>query len=254
MLLAGKKALIFGVANNRSIAYGISSLFKQHGASLAFSYVGDAIKKRVEPISEELGGEFVFPCDVTKDEDIAAAANLVREKWGHVDILVHSVAFADKNDLHNRFIDTSRAGFSMALDISAYSLVALCHAFEPLFTPTSSVMTMTYYGSEKIIPNYNVMGVAKAALECSVRYLAGELGPKGVRINAISAGPIKTLAASGVSDLRLILDRIDERAPLLRNVTTTEVGGVATFLASDLASAVTGEVIHVDSGYHTLGF
>lgn len=253
MLLEGKKALIFGVANNRSIAYGISEAFHNEGARLAFSYMGDAIKKRVEPISAELGGEFNFLCDVSSDAQIAESVQLVKEKWGQVDVLVHSVAFAHKEDLHGRFLDTSRAGFATALDISAYSLVAICKAFEPLLSPSAAVLTMTYYGSEKVIHNYNVMGVAKAALEASVRYLASDLGPQGVRINAISAGPIKTLSASGISDFRTILDRIEESAPLRRNVTIAEVGNMAAFLCSDRASAITGDIVYVDCGVNTVG-
>lgn len=253
MLLKDKKCLIFGVANNRSIAYGIASAFRDNGARLAFSYAGDAIHKRVEPISEELGGEFTFPCDVTSDEQIAAAAELVKEKWGGVDVLVHSVAFANREDLTHRFIETSRDGFATALNISAYSLTALCHAFEPLLNPNASVLTMTYYGAQKIITNYNVMGVAKAALEASVRYLSADLGAKGARINAISAGPIKTLASSGISDFKLIFNHIEEHAPLHRNVTTEDVGKAAVFLASDLGSAVTGEIMFVDCGYNNLG-
>ena len=253
MLLKDKKALIFGVANNKSIAYGIASAFKAHGAKLAFSYVGEAIQKRVDPICEELGGDFTFSCDVTRDEDIAAAVETVREQWGSVDILVHSVAFANREDLQKRFIETSRAGFHLAMDVSAFSLPALCNAFEPLLNPGSSVMALTYYGAQKVITNYNVMGVAKAALEASVRYLAVDLGEKNVRINAISAGPIKTLAASGISDFKKIFNHIEEHAPLKRNVTTDDVGGVAVFLASPLSSSVTGEVLFVDCGYNILG-
>ena len=253
MLLEGKKALIFGVANQRSIAYGIASMLKQHGARLAFNYVGEAIKKRVEPISVELGGEFTFQCDVCEDGQIEAAASLVREKWGDLDILVHSVAFANREDLNGRFIDTSRKGFATALDISAYSLTALCRAFEPLINENGSIITMTYMGSGKIVPGYNVMGVAKAALEASVRYLAYDLGPKGIRINAISAGPIKTLAASAVSSLKDIFHYVEKNAPLRRNVTPVDVGSVAVFLASDLSRAVTGEIINVDSGFSQIG-
>ena len=253
MLLKDKKCLIFGVANNRSIAYGIASCFKEQGARLAFSYAGEAIHKRVEPISEELGGEFIFPCDVTSDEDIAASAALVKEKWGSVDVLVHSVAFANREDLTKRFIETSRDGFATALNVSAYSLTALCHAFEPMLNPGASVLTMTYYGAQKIITNYNVMGVAKAALEASVRYLSVDLGAKDVRINAISAGPLKTLASSGISDFKQIFNHIEEHAPLRRNVTTEDVGKAAVFLASDLGSAVTGEIMFVDCGYNNLG-
>lgn len=253
MLLEGKKALILGLANNKSIAYGIASAFKAQGARLAFNYVGEAIQKRVEPLSTELGGEFTFQCDVSDDAQIAAAAELVKEKWGGVDILVHSIAFANRDDLSGRYMDTSRAGFHLALDISAYSLVGVCRAFEPLLAPGSAVLTMTYNGSQRIVPGYNVMGVAKAALEASVRYLAHNLGEKGVRINAISAGPIKTLAASAVSGLKNIFTRIEESAPLRRNVTTDDVGGAATFLVSDLAHAVTGEILFVDSGYSHMG-
>ena len=192
MLLKDKKAAIFGVANNKSIAYGISKAFKDNGARLAFSYVGEAIQKRVEPISEEIGGEFTFPCDVSLDEDVLKAAEIVKKEWGTIDVLVHSVAFAAREDLQGRFIDTSRDGFKLALDISAYSLVALSKAFEDMINPGGSIITLTYYGSTKVIPNYNVMGVAKAALDCSMRYLASELGPKDIRVNAISAGPIRT--------------------------------------------------------------
>ena len=253
MLLKDKKCLIFGVANNKSIAYGIASAFKANGAKLAFSYAGDAIKKRVEPICEEFGGEFTFPCDVSDDGQIAAAVDIAREKWGTVDVLVHSVAFAAREDLNRRFIETSRDGFRLALDVSAYSLTALCHAFEPLFNPGASVLTMTYYGAQKVIPNYNVMGVAKAALEASVRYLSVDLGKQNVRINAISAGPLKTLAATGISDFRHLYSSFEERAPLGRNVTTLEVGNAAAFLASDMAAAITGEVMFVDCGYNNLG-
>ncbi len=253
MLLKDKKALIFGVANHKSIAYGIAEEFKKNGASVAFSYVGEALKKRVAPISEELGGDFIFDCDVTNDGQISSSVDIVKEKWGRVDILVHSVAFAHRDDLQGRFIDTSRDGFKLALDVSAYSLTALCHAFEPLFSSGSSVMTLTYYGAQKTVTNYNVMGVAKAALEASVRYLAMDLGPNGVRVNAISAGPIKTLAASGISGFKTILSTIEEKAPLRRNVTQTDVGKSAVFLASDLSSGTTGEVLFVDSGYNTVG-
>ena len=253
MLLKDKKVAIFGVANNKSIAYGMAKAFKDNGARLAFSYVGEAIQKRVEPISEELGGEFTFPCDVSSDESIANAAATVKEKWGNIDVLVHSVAFAAREDLAGRFIDTSRAGFALAMDVSAYSLPALCRAFEDQITPGGSVLTMTYYGSQKVITNYNVMGVAKAALEASVRYLAPDLGVKNVRVNAISAGPIRTLAASGISGFKDIFNHIAEHAPLRRNVTIEDVGNVALFLASDLSGAMTGETIFVDSGYNIMG-
>lgn len=253
MLLKDKKALIFGVANNKSIAYAIADAFKKNGASLAFSYVGEPLKKRVEPISEELGGDFIFDCDVTKDEHIKNAADLVKEKWGQVDILVHSVAFANRDDLQGRFVDTSRDGFKLALDVSAYSLTALCQAFEPMLNKNASVMTMTYFGSQKAITNYNVMGVAKAALEASVRYLAVDLGPKGIRVNALSAGPLKTLASSGITGFKTILNTIEERAPLRRNIDQEDVGKAALYLASDLSSGTTGEVLYVDSGYNIMG-
>lgn len=253
MLLGGKKALIMGLANNRSIAFGIAQQLKEHGARLAFNYVGDAIKKRVEPLSAELGGEFTFQCDVTDDAQILEAARLVRENWGNLDILVHSVAFANREDLGNRFITTSRQGFNTALDISAYSLVALCRAFEDTFSNGASVITMTYLGSNRIIRGYNVMGVAKAALEASVRYLAYDLGEKGIRVNAISAGPIKTLAASAVSSLKDIFNHVAAQSPLRGNVTPTDVGGTAVYLSSDLSRMVTGEVIYVDSGFNQVG-
>lgn len=253
MLLEGKRALIFGVANNKSIAYGIAKEFKAQGARLAFNYLGDALHKRVEPISEELGGDFIFQCDVTSDEEIAAGVEYVKKEWGGVDILVHSIGFANREDLQGRFIETSRDGFKLALDISAYSLTALANAYEDLLTENASVLTLSYYGAEKVITNYNVMGVAKAALEASVRYLAVDLGAKGVRINGISAGPIKTLAASGISGFRSILNYIEEQAPLRRNVTIEDVGRSAVYLASDLSSGVTGEIHHVDSGYNVMG-
>lgn len=253
MLLKGKKALIFGVANQKSIAYGIAKEFIAQGAEIALSYPSEAIQKRVEPIAKELDVAFTFPCDVTSDEQIAQSVKDVQAHWQDIDILVHAVAFAHREDLHNRYIDTSRSGFHTALDVSAYSLVALSKAYEAMLNPHSSIITMTYYGAQKYITNYNVMGVAKAALEASVRYLSYELGEKGHRINAISAGPIKTLAASGISDFRVILDRIEASAPLRRNVTIEDVGGTAAYLASDLSKAVTGEVLFVDCGYNILG-
>ncbi len=253
MLLSGKKAVIFGIANNRSIAYGIAQAFRNHGAEVALSWAGEALRKRVEPIAEELGAAFTFPCDVTRDEEIAAATEAVRQQWSEVDILVHAVAFANREDLQGRFVDTSRGGFSMAMDISAYSLVALCRAFEPMLSPGGSVMTMTYNGSQRVITNYNVMGVAKAALEASMRYLAFDLGEKGVRVNAISAGPIKTLASSGISGFNKILNHIETYTPLKKNVTIDEVGNTALFLASPLSTGLTGDVVFVDAGYHTSG-
>uniref|UniRef100_I2Q1X8 Enoyl-[acyl-carrier-protein] reductase [NADH] n=1 Tax=Desulfovibrio sp. U5L TaxID=596152 RepID=I2Q1X8_9BACT len=253
MLMRGKKALVFGVVNERSIAYGIAKSLRDEGASLALGYAAEPIRKRIEPIAENLGADFVFACNVTSDEEIARAAGLVREKWGEVDCLVHSIAYANREDLAGRFIDTSREGFRVALDVSAYSLVALCRAFEPLFVSGASVMTLSYYGSGRVVANYNAMGVAKSALEASVRYLAVDLGKSGVRINAISAGPVKTMAASAISGFRTILETIENRSPLGRNITLSDIGGCALYLASDLSSGTTGEVIFVDSGYNIMG-
>ncbi len=251
--LKGKKALIFGVANKRSIAYGIATQLKKAGCELAFTYAGEALKKRVLPIAEELEGKFTVECDVSKDEDIKAVADKVKKEWGNFDYLVHSVAYAPQEELKNKFIETTREGFKIALDISAYSLVALSRELSPLMNEGGSIITMTYHGSTKVIKNYNVMGVAKAALECSVRYLAVDLGEKGIRINAISAGPIKTLAAAGVAGFRDILHVIEERAPLHKNVTIEDVGNTAVFLLSDMAKGITGEIVYVDSGYNILG-
>ncbi|WP_031385816.1 enoyl-ACP reductase FabI [Desulfonatronum thiodismutans] len=253
MLVSGKKALIFGVANDRSIAYAIAKIFKNQGASIALNYVNDAIYKRVEPINRELGGDFIFPCDVTNDAEIASAAQIVAEKWGGVDILVHSVAFANRDDLAGRYVDTSRAGFALALDVSCYSLVTLCKAFEPQMSEGGSVMALSYYGAEKVIPNYNVMGVAKAALEASVRYLSVDMGARGVRVNAISSGPLKTLASSGISGMKQIFKHVEDRAPLKRNVTQEDAAGLALFLASDFSTCITGETIYVDAGYNIMG-
>ena len=253
MLLQGKKALILGLANNKSIAYGISKAFRDNGAEIALTWPSEAIQKRVAPLAEELGAAFTLPCDVTCDEQITAAAAEVKNRWGSFDILVHAVAFANREDLQGKFIDTSRAGFSLALDVSAYSLVAVSRAFAPLLKDNGSVMTLSYYGAEKVITNYNVMGVAKAALEASVRYLAYDLGERGIRINAISAGPIKTLAASGIGGFSRILNHIEKYSPLHRNVTIEDVGSTALFLASDLGSSISGQTIYVDSGYSISG-
>jgi enoyl-[acyl-carrier protein] reductase I len=253
MLLAGKKALIVGVANNKSIAYGIARAFKDNGAEIALSWPGEAIRKRVEPLAAELGAAFTLPLDVTRDGDIAGAAAEVKKQWNELDVLVHAVAFAQRDDLHGRFLDTTRAGFSLAMDISVYSLLALCRAFEPLYSRDASVITLTYYGAQKVITNYNVMGAAKAALEASVRYLADDLGARGVRINAISAGPIKTLAASGIGGFGRILSHIEKYSPLQRNVDIDDVGNTALYLASGLAAGQTGEVLFVDAGYNSSG-
>ena len=253
MLLKGKKALICGVANNKSIAYGIAKAFKDNGADVALSWPSEALRKRVDPIAEELGASFTFPCDVTKDDDLVNSAKVVQEKWGKFDILVHAIAFANREDLTEPFIKTSREGFALALDVSAYSLVALCRTIEPLMNDNRSVMTLSYYGAQKVITNYNVMGVAKAALEASVRYLSYDLGDRGIRVNAISAGPIKTLAASGISGFGKILNHMERHTPLHKNVTIEEVGNTGLYLASDLSTGVTGEVLFVDAGYHASG-
>ncbi|MDR2488063.1 MAG: enoyl-ACP reductase [Desulfovibrio sp.] len=253
MLLSGKKAVICGIANNRSIAYGIAKVFRDNGAEIALSWPGEALRRRVEPIAEELGAAFTFPCDVTKDDELVAAAETVRNRWDTTDILVHAVAFANRDDLQGRYIDTSRDGFSLALDVSAFSLVGLCRAFESVFHDGASVITLSYYGAQKHITNYNVMGVAKAALEASVRYLAYDLGQRGIRINAISAGPIKTLAASGISGFGKILNHIAAYTPMKKNIDIGDVGNAALFLASPLASGVTGDILFVDAGYHTSG-
>ncbi len=253
MLLKDKRALIFGVVNERSLAYGIAEQFHRHGARLAFSHASPAVRKRLEPIAARLNGELLFQCDVTSDEQIQAGADVVREKWGGVDVLVHSIAYANREDLKGRFIDTGREGYRVALDVSSYSLVALCRAYEPLLSPGASVITLSYYGSGRVVANYNAMGVAKAALEACVRYLAVDLGRSGVRINAISAGPVKTLAASAVSGFNTILSLIEEKAPLKRSITIEDVGKCALYLASDLSSGTTGDVVFVDSGYNIMG-
>lgn len=252
-ILAGKKALIFGVANERSIAWGIAQEFKKQGASVALSYVNDSIKKRVEPLAVELGADFTFEMDVCNDDHYKNVHDLVKDKWGDFDIIVHSIAFADRKDLKDKFVNTSREGFKMACDISAFSLVGLSNALTPLMNEKGSIMAMSYYGSQKVITNYNVMGVAKAALEASTRYLANDLGEKKIRVNCISAGPIKTLAASGISGFRDLLSKVEDIAPMRENVTPSDVGGTATYLASDLSNGVTGQVIYVDSGLSILG-
>lgn len=252
-LLAGKRALVFGVANERSIAWGISEALHGAGARLGFTYQGDALERRVRPLAEGIGADLIVPCDVTNEEEVKAVFRQAAETWGGIDILIHAVAFANREDLDGRFVDTSREGFLKALDISAYSLVALAREAEPLMKDGGSIVTLSYYGAEKVVPNYNVMGVAKAALEASVRYLANDLGPAGIRVNAISAGPIKTLAASGIRGFRGILGVAEERAPLRRNVTQREVGHTALYLCSEWGAGVTGETIYVDAGLNILG-
>lgn len=252
-LMDGRRVMVFGVANERSIAWGIARAMHEQGARLGFNYLGEALERRVRPLAEQVGSDLVVPCDVGDDQQVADAFAEIEEKWGGLDVLVHSVAFADRDDLGGRFSDTSREGYLRAIEISAYSLVHLAREARPLMKDGGSIITMTYYGAEKAVPNYNIMGVAKATLEASVRYLAPDLGPDGIRVNAISAGPIKTLAASGVKDFRKLLHIAEEKAPLHRNVTQEEVGNTALFLCSDLASGITGEVLHVDAGYNILG-
>jgi enoyl-[acyl-carrier protein] reductase I len=253
-ILAGKRGLIFGVANERSIAWAISEALYREGAELAFTYAGEVLEKRVRPLAQGIGARIILPCDVSKDEEIDEVFAVIRREWGALDILIHSIAFANREDLSNPYVQTSRQGFHLALDISAYSLVALSQRAAPLMERRNGcILTMTYLGSEKVIPNYNVMGIAKAALEASVRYLAADLGPKGVRVNAISAGPIKTLAAAGIAGFKDMLHYSSERAPLKRNVEAAEVAGTALYLVSDMASAVTGEILHVDAGYNIMG-
>jgi enoyl-[acyl-carrier protein] reductase I len=253
-LLAGKKAVIFGVANERSIAWAISEAFHREGAELAFTYAGEVLEKRVRPLAEGVGSKIILPCDVTKDEDIERVFAALKQEWGGLDLLVHAVAFANKEDLSKPFVQTSRQGFHLALDVSAYSLVALARHAAPLMEGRrGAILTLTYMGSEKVIPNYNVMGVAKAALEASVRYLAHDLGAAGIRVNAISAGPIRTLAAAGIADFKNMLHYVAGRAPLKRNIDAEEVGNSALYLMSDWGSAVTGEVLHVDAGYNIMG-
>ncbi len=252
-MLEGRKALIFGVANDHSIAWGIARALHAEGATLGFSSVEGLIDRRVRPLADRLGSTFVEPCDVQDDAQIQRVFHRWGEAYGELDILVHALAFARREDLEGTFVDTSREGFALALDVSAYSLVALTRHALPLLTPRASVLTLTYYGAEKVVANYNVMGVAKAALEASVRYLAADLGPRGVRVNAISAGPIRTLAASGVSGFKTMYGRFRDVAPLRRNVTIEDVGSAAVFLASDMAAAITGEVLYVDGGFNVLG-
>jgi enoyl-[acyl-carrier protein] reductase I len=253
-LLQNRKGLVVGVANEKSIAWAIARALHAEGAELAFTYAGEALEKRVRPLADSLGAKLVLPCDVTQDDQLDAVFAQLGRDWGGLDIVVHAVAFANKDDLKGDFLATSRDGFRLALDVSAYSLVALARRAAPLMEGRrGSILTLSYYGAEKVIPRYNVMGVAKAALEASVRYLAFDLGPKGVRVNAISAGPIRTLASAGIAGFLQMLHYVEEKAPLRRNVTAEEVAGTALYLASDLSSGVTGEVIYVDAGYNIMG-
>jgi enoyl-[acyl-carrier protein] reductase I len=252
-LLDGRKALIFGVANDHSIAWGIAKAFHEAGAVVGFSSMESLIERRVRPLAERLGATFVEPCDIQDDAQIKAVFDRWHEAYGEVDILVHAVAYAKREDLDGKFVDTSRDGFATALDVSAYSLVALTREARPYLHAGSSVMTLSYYGAEKVVTHYNVMGVAKAALEAAVRYLAADLGPDGIRVNAISAGPIRTLSAGGISGFRKLYGPFNEIAPLRRHMTIEDVGNSAVYLASDLSSAVTGEILYVDGGFNVLG-
>ncbi len=252
-LMAGKRGLIMGVANNRSIAWGIAKACAAQGAEIALTYQGDALKKRVEPLAAELGSRHVLPCDVTDAASMDDVFETLGKSWGRLDFLVHAIAFADKNELDGRYVDTSEKNFTQSLLISCYSFTALARRAEKLMTNGGSLVTLTYYGAEKVMPHYNVMGIAKAALEASVRYLASDLGKNNIRVNAISAGPIKTLAAAGISDFRYILRWNEYNSPLRRTVTIEDVGGAGVYLLSDLSRGVTGEIHHVDSGYHVQG-
>ena len=253
-ILDGKRALICGVANDHSIAWAIARRLHAEGAELAFTYPNEAIERRVRPLAESLGVTTVLPCDVTDDAQIDALFASLGAQWDGVDALVHAIAFAERDDLKGRFLDTTRHGFQTALDVSAYSLVALARGAEPLLAARrGALLTLTYFGAEKVLPNYNVMGVAKAALEACVRYLAADLGPAGIRVNALSAGPLRTLSAAGISGFKAMLHHHAERAPLRRNVSGDDVAATALYLCSELAAGVTGEVIHVDAGYNIIG-
>ncbi|WP_372893151.1 enoyl-ACP reductase FabI [Rhodosalinus sp.] len=252
-LLAGKRGLIMGLANEKSIAWGVARACAEAGAELAFSYQGDALKKRVGPLAGQLGSDFLVECDVADEDSLDRLFAEIRERWGRLDFIVHAIGFSDKGELRGRYVDTSRGNFAMSMDISVYSFTAAVQRAEKLMGPGGACLTLTYYGAEKVMPHYNVMGVAKAALEASVRYLAEDLGKDGIRVNAISAGPIKTLAASGIGDFRYIMKWNEYNSPLRRNVTTDDVGNSALYLLSDLASGVTGETHHVDAGYHVVG-
>ncbi|HEY7646436.1 MAG TPA: enoyl-ACP reductase FabI [Hyphomicrobiales bacterium] len=251
--MAGKRGLIMGVANNRSIAWGIAKTVAAHGAELAFTYQGEALKKRVEPLAAEIGSNIVLPCDVTDTVSVDEVFSALGARWGGLDFVVHAIAYSDKTELDGRYVDTSQENFSKTLLISCYSFTAIAQRAEKMMTNGGSLLTLTYYGAEKVMPHYNVMGVAKAALEASVRYLAADLGKQAIRVNAISAGPIKTLAASGISDFRYILKWNEYNSPMRRVVSIEDVGGAGLYLLSDLSRSVTGEVHHVDAGYHVVG-
>ena len=251
--MKGKRGLIMGLANDRSLAWGIAQAVAQQGAELAFSYQGDALEKRVRPLAEQLGSDLLVDCDVSEMHALDRTFAALKERWETLDFIVHAIGFSDKNELRGKFVDTSLENFLMTMNISVYSFVAVAQRARAMMRPGGSLLTLTYYGAEKVIPHYNVMGVAKAALETSVKYLAMDLGPEGLRVNAISAGPIKTLAASGIGDFRYIMKWNELNSPLRRNVTIEDVGGAGLYLLSDLASGVTGEVHHVDAGYNVVG-
>ncbi|MBL8664853.1 MAG: enoyl-ACP reductase FabI [Candidatus Odyssella sp.] len=252
-LMAGKKGLIMGVANDRSIAWGIARMAAQHGAELAFTFQGEALERRVRPLAASVNSPLVLPCDVTDDKSLDTTFAAIKEKWGRLDFVVHAIAFSDKEQLKGKYVATTRDNFARTMDISCFSFTDVCRRASALMDKGGSLVTLTYFGAERVMPHYNVMGVAKAALEASVRYLAADLGDRGIRVNAISAGPIKTLAASGIGDFRYILKWNEYNAPLRRNVSLEDVGGSALYLLSDLSGGVTGEVHHVDAGYHIVG-
>jgi enoyl-[acyl-carrier protein] reductase I len=251
--MQGKRGLIMGLANERSLAWGIARAVSAQGAELAFSYQGEALEKRVRPLAQELGSDLLVDCDVSSNEALDGAFDYLRERWDGFDFIVHAIGYSDKNELRGKFVDTTVDNFLMTMNISVYSFVAVTQRARTMMKPGASILTLTYYGAEKVIPHYNVMGVAKAALESSVKYLAMDLGPEGIRVNAISAGPIKTLAASGIGDFRYIMKWNEYNSPLRRNVTIEDVGGAGLYLLSDLASGVTGEIHHVDAGYNVVG-
>jgi enoyl-[acyl-carrier protein] reductase I len=252
-LMAGKRGLVMGVANDRSLAWGIAAAVHSQGAELGFTFQGEALEKRVRPLAESVGSDFLVECDVTDEASMDATFAAVKARWGRLDFLVHAIAFSEKEELKGKYVDTSRSNFTKTMDISCFSFTDVCRRAAPLMTEGGSFVTLTYAGSERVVPHYNVMGVAKAALEASVRYLAVDLGGQNIRVNAISAGPIKTLAASGISDIRYIIKWNQYNAPLKRNVTIEDVGGAGVYLLSSLSSGVTGEVHHVDCGYHVVG-
>ena len=252
-LMAGKRGLIMGLANDKSLAWGIARQLAEHGAELAFSYQGEALKKRVGPLAEQVGSDFLIECDVSDMDALDTAFDTLKSRWDTIDFVVHAIGFSDKSELRGKYVDTSLDNFLMTMNISAYSLVAVARRARAMMPEGGSILTLTYYGAEKVIPHYNVMGVAKAALESSVKYLANDLGTENIRVNAISAGPVKTLAASGIGDFRYILKWNELNSPLRRNITIDDVGGSGLYLLSDLSSGVTGETHHVDGGYHVVG-